>query len=226
MCEAVRRSGTFRAAALIALFVAVTQSPAFAAAVEGPTPQPLSFAEPVRGRLEAGESRRFSFEAEAGDFVYGMIDSPIAGGLIGTTWSQLQPIVPLIILSICIAFLLSRQLTLLSLNEELAIGLGQKITQIKFALMIVIILLAGASVALVGNLAFVGLMIPHIARVFAGTDYRYILPMSAVLGAIFLLAADTLGRTLNAPFETPVAAIVSVLGLPFFLFIVRKGGKA
>ncbi len=149
-----------------------------------------------------------------------------AGGLIGTTWSQLQPIVPLIILSICIAFLLSRQLTLLSLNEELAIGLGQKITQIKFALMIVIILLAGASVALVGNLAFVGLMIPHIARVFVGTDYRYILPMSAVLGATFLLAADTLGRTLNAPFETPVAAIVSVLGLPFFLFIVRKGGKA
>ena len=149
-----------------------------------------------------------------------------AGGLIGTTWSQLQPIVPLIILSICIAFLLSRQLTLLSLNEELAIGLGQKITQIKFALIIVIILLAGASVALVGNLAFVGLMIPHIARVFVGTDYRYILPMSAVLGATFLLAADTLGRTLNAPFETPVAAIVSVLGLPFFLFIVRKGGKA
>jgi iron complex transport system permease protein len=149
-----------------------------------------------------------------------------AGGLIGTTWSQLQTVVPLIILSIFSAFLLSRQLTLLSLNEELAIGLGQKITQIKYALMTVIILLAGASVALVGNLAFIGLMIPHIARVLVGTDYRYVLPMSAVLGAAFLLAADTLGRTLNAPFETPVAAIVSVLGLPFFLFIVRKGGKA
>lgn len=149
-----------------------------------------------------------------------------AGGIIGTTWGQLQLIVPFIIGGILLSLFLSRQLTILSLNEELAIGLGQNITQVKYLLFIIVILLAGASVALIGNLAFIGLMIPHIVRAFVGTDYRYVLPMSAIGGATFMLLADTLGRNLNAPFETPVAAIVAMMGLPFFLFIVRKGGKA
>lgn len=148
-----------------------------------------------------------------------------AGGIIGTTWIQLQVIIPFIIIGITLSIFLSRQLTILSLNEELAIGLGQKIAQVKYILFIVVIMLAGASVALVGNLAFIGLMIPHIVRAIVGTDYRHILPMSAILGAIFMLVADTLGRNINAPFETPVQAIVAIIGLPFFLFIVRKGGK-
>ncbi|OPH53442.1 iron ABC transporter [Paenibacillus ferrarius] len=149
-----------------------------------------------------------------------------AGGLVGTSWGQLQIIVPFIIVGTLIALFLSRQLTVLSLSEEVALGLGQKTVQIKATLFIVIILLAGASVALVGNMAFIGLMIPHIVRAIVGTDYRFIIPMSAILGAAFMLLADTLGRTIHAPYETPVAAIVAMLGLPFFLFIVRRGGKA
>ncbi|NQX67779.1 iron ABC transporter permease [Paenibacillus alba] len=149
-----------------------------------------------------------------------------AGGLVGTSWGQLQIIVPFIIVGTLIALFLSRQLTVLSLSEEVAVGLGQKTFQIKATLFIVIILLAGASVALVGNMAFIGLMIPHIVRAIVGTDYRFIIPMSAILGAAFMLLADTLGRTIHAPYETPVAAIVAMLGLPFFLFIVRRGGKA
>ena len=149
-----------------------------------------------------------------------------SGGLIGTTWAQLQAIIPVILIGILISIVLSRQLTILSLNEEVAVGLGQKTTQIKIILFVVIILLAGASVALVGNMAFIGLMIPHIVRAIIGTDYRYIIPMSAILGASFMLLADTLGRTLYSPYETPVFAIVSLIGLPFFLFIVHKGGKA
>ncbi|MBG9735288.1 FecCD family ABC transporter permease [Paenibacillus alvei] len=149
-----------------------------------------------------------------------------AGGLIGTNWSQLQIIVPVILIGILIAIGFSRQLTILSLNEEVAVGLGQKTLRVKIILFIVIVLLAGASVALVGNMAFIGLMIPHIVRAMVGTDYRFILPMSVFTGAAFMLLADTLGRTINAPYETPVAAIVAMLGLPFFLFIVHKGGKA
>lgn len=148
-----------------------------------------------------------------------------AGGLIGTSWSQLQVIIPFIVIGILIALYLSRQLTILSLNEEVAVGLGQKTKQIKAVLFIVITMLAGASVALVGNMAFIGLMVPHIVRAVVGTDYRFVLPMSAIFGASFMLLADTLGRTINAPYETPVSAIVYMLGLPFFLFIVRKGGK-
>lgn len=149
-----------------------------------------------------------------------------AGGIIGTTWGQLQLIIPLITVGLLVALYLSRQLTILSLSEEVAVGLGQKIAFIKAVLFVVIILLTGASVALVGNMAFIGLMVPHIVRAIVGTDYRFILPMSAIVGATFMLFADTLGRTINAPFETPVAAIVAMVGLPFFLVIVRKGGKA
>ena len=149
-----------------------------------------------------------------------------AGGMIGTNWKQLQMIMPFIIIGIVLAIFLSKQLTILSLNEEVAIGLGQNIFKVKILLFIIIIILAGASVALVGNLTFIGLMVPHIVRSFVGTDYRFILPMAAIAGATFMLFADTVGRTLNAPFETPVVAIISVIGLPFFLLIVRKGGKA
>ncbi|MDN3427246.1 iron ABC transporter permease [Microbacterium sp. APC 3898] len=149
-----------------------------------------------------------------------------AGGLIGTSWGQLQVVVPFIAASLVIALLLSRQLTILSLSEEAAIGLGQKTAQIKAVLFVIITLLAGAAVALAGNMAFIGLMIPHVVRAIVGTDYRFIIPMSAVAGAIFMLLADLIGRTINAPFETPVAAIIAIIGLPFFLIIVRKGGKA
>ncbi|MFC0274752.1 FecCD family ABC transporter permease [Metabacillus herbersteinensis] len=149
-----------------------------------------------------------------------------AGGLIGTSWSQLQIIIPFISIGLLIAFFLSRQLTILSLSEEVAVGLGQKTLLIKTVLFIIIILLAGASVALVGNMAFIGLMVPHMARAIVGTDYRFVIPMSAIFGAAFMILADTIARNINAPYETPVVAIVAVMGIPFFLIIVRKWGKA
>ncbi|OME87975.1 iron ABC transporter [Paenibacillus sp. FSL A5-0031] len=149
-----------------------------------------------------------------------------AGGLIGTTWWQLQAIAPVILIGIAAALILSNQVGILSLSDEVAMGLGQKLMMIKAILFVLVIVLTGASVALVGNMAFVGLMIPHIVRRFVGTDYRHVMTFSAFAGAIFMLLADMLSRTINAPYETPVAAIVAMLGLPFFLFVVRKGGKA
>src|SRR5690625_1541379 len=131
----------------------------------------------------------------------------------------------LIMVGMIIYIILSRQLTILSLNEQVAIGLGQKIEVTKTILFIVIIILAGTAVALVGNIAFIGLMIPHIVRAIVGTDYRAIIPMAAIVGATFMLFADTVARTINAPYATPIIAIVAIVGLPFFLFIVRKGGK-
>ncbi|MCR6112496.1 iron ABC transporter permease [Bacillus sp. A301a_S52] len=148
-----------------------------------------------------------------------------SGGLLGASWGQLQIVIPVILFGLLIAVLLSRQVTILSLNDDVATGLGQKTELIKALLFIVIILLAGASVALAGNLAFVGLMVPHIVRSFVGTDYRFIIPMSAIIGASFMLMADTLARTISAPYEAPVAAILAIIGLPFFLWVVRKGGK-
>jgi len=147
-----------------------------------------------------------------------------SGGLIGTTWQALM-IVPFIIIGLIVAFIFSRQLTILSLNEEVAVGLGQNTTVIKGIMMFVVVVLAGSAVALVGNLAFVGLMVPHIVRAIVGTDYRLVLPMSAIIGGWFMVTADFAGRMINAPYETPVVAIISIIGLPFFLLLVRKGGR-
>ncbi|MGG0642958.1 iron ABC transporter permease [Sporosarcina gallistercoris] len=185
---------------------------------------------PFRLVLAGAAVSTFFFAVAEGVGIYFKVSKDIsmwtAGGVIGTTWSQLQIIAPVIIMGIGISLVLSKQLTLLSLNEDVAIGLGQHTMKIKVILLVLIIILAGSAVALVGNLAFVGLMIPHIVRAIVGTDYRYILPMSAVGGGAFMLLADTLGRTMNAPYETPVAALVAVMGLPFFLIIVRKGGRS
>ncbi|BFT76099.1 FecCD family ABC transporter permease [Paenibacillus sp. P36] len=185
---------------------------------------------PIRIVLAGAAISAFLYAVSEGLGLYFKISKDVtmwtAGGLIGASWDQLKVIVPFIVVGSLVSLLLSRQLTILSLSEEVAVGLGQKTAQIKAILFIIIILLAGASVALVGNMAFIGLMIPHVVRAIVGTDYRFIIPMSAVSGGTFMLLADTLGRTMNAPYETPVVAIVAMLGLPFFLFIVRKGGKA
>lgn len=185
---------------------------------------------PLRMVLAGAAVSAFLFAIAEGIGIYFKISKDVsmwtAGGLIGTSWRQLQVVVPFILIGILVSLFLSKQLTILSLSEEVAIGLGQKTTRIKVILFILITLLAGASVALVGNMAFIGLMVPHIVRAIVGTDYRFIIPMSAISGAVFMLLADTLGRVINAPYETPVAAIVAMMGLPFFLLIIRKGGKA
>lgn len=184
---------------------------------------------PLRIVLAGAAVSAFLLAISEGVGIYFKISQEVslwtAGGVIGTTWGQLKIIIPVISISIFIAILLAKKLTVLSFSEEVAIGLGQKIIVIKTILFIIIILLAGASVALVGNMAFIGLMVPHMVRPIVGPDYRFVIPMSAIAGASFMLLADTVGRTINAPYETPVAAIVAIVGLPFFLFIVRKGGK-
>lgn len=146
-----------------------------------------------------------------------------SGGLIGINWAQLELVFPFILIGVIVALLFSKQLTVLSLSEEIATGLGQNIVTVKVTFFIVIIILTGVSVALAGNIAFIGLMIPHIARGIVGNEYKYVLPISMFSGATLMLIADSLGRTINAPYETPVSAILSILGLPFFLFIVHRG---
>ncbi|WP_404407224.1 FecCD family ABC transporter permease [Jeotgalibacillus malaysiensis] len=146
-----------------------------------------------------------------------------AGGLIGTTWTQLELLIPITAGGMIAAVLFSKQLTILSLSEEVAVGLGSKTGQVKAVFFVLTVLLAGSAVALAGNIAFAGLLVPHIVRAIVGTDYRFILPMCVLIGGSFMLFADTFGRLINAPFETPVAAIVAMLGLPFFLYVVRKG---
>jgi iron complex transport system permease protein len=147
-----------------------------------------------------------------------------AGGVSGTNWTQLKIIVPVVLIGVVIAILYSRQLTIMSFGEEVAKGLGQRTFLTKTILTFVVLILAGAAVSLVGAIAFVGLMVPHIVRFMVGTDYRWIIPCSAIFGSVLMVLSDTLARTVNAPYETPVGAVVSMLGVPFFLYLARKGG--
>ncbi|WP_374757667.1 FecCD family ABC transporter permease [Staphylococcus sp. 17KM0847] len=144
-----------------------------------------------------------------------------AGGVSGTNWQQVWIATPIIGMALLILISMSRQLTILSLGEALAAGLGQNIKYIRLVSVLLTMLLAGISVAMVGQIAFVGLIVPHIVRFLVGTDYVKVLPMTAVLGGTLVLAADLIARLLG---EAPMSAIISFIGVPYFLYLIRKGG--
>jgi len=149
-----------------------------------------------------------------------------AGGVSGTRWLNLQIMSPWIILAMIGAILLSRSITLLSLGDEVALGLGQSTKAIKFCGIIIVLILAGSAVSVVGAVGFVGLIVPHVTRFLVGHDYRWIIPCSIILGSLLVVLADLCARMVNPPFETPIGALIALLGVPFFLYIARKGGKA
>ncbi|WP_163652063.1 iron ABC transporter permease [Listeria sp. PSOL-1] len=147
-----------------------------------------------------------------------------AGGLIGVTWTEVKMVVPVILITLLISLFFSKQIGILTMSDEVAIGLGLPVRSLRVLLFLLVAILTGLAVTLIGNLAFIGLIVPHIARFIVGYDYKSILPMSCFIGALLLLISDLLSRVLTAPFEIPIIAIISVLGFPFFLYIVRKGG--
>lgn len=149
-----------------------------------------------------------------------------AGGVAGTTWTQVRMVAPWVLVGLLGAIALSKSISLLSLGEDVATGLGQRTGLIKAVSMLFVLILAGSAVSIVGAIGFVGLMIPHISKFLVGVDYRWVIPSSAVLGSLLLVFADILSRTINPPHEVPVGALIAVLGVPFFLYLVlkQKGG--
>lgn len=148
-----------------------------------------------------------------------------AGGVSGTKWIHLQIMSPWIIGAMIGAVILSRSITLLGLGEEVAIGLGQRTKSIKLIGMLLVLILAGAAVSVVGAVGFVGLIVPHLTRFLVGHDYRWIIPCSIVVGGLLVVLADLAARMINPPFETPIGALIALIGVPFFLYLARKGVK-
>lgn len=148
-----------------------------------------------------------------------------AGGIAGTNWLQLKIMFPWVLAAVFGAIILSRSITMLSLGDELAKGLGLRSGTVKLAGTIIVLILAGAAVSVVGAVGFVGLIIPHMTRKLVGVDYRLIIPCSAVLGALLVVCADLAARMVNPPYETPLGALVALIGVPFFLYISRKEGR-
>ncbi|MFP3917379.1 iron ABC transporter permease [Lysinibacillus telephonicus] len=132
--------------------------------------------------------------------------------------------IPFGIFGLLLAIVSARAITITSLGEDIAIGLGQKTKIIKIISMFSVVCLTGTAVALVGKIAFVGLVIPHITRFIVGVDYRYIIPCAAVFGAFFLSLCDCFSRFINYPFETPIGVVTALIGVPFFLYLIRKFG--
>lgn len=145
-----------------------------------------------------------------------------AGGLVQVNWKMLAIIGPLIIVGLILAQLFSHQLTILSLNETVAKNLGQRTAPMTMVLLGIVLLLSAAAVALVGSLSFVGLIIPHFIRMFTGKNYKMLLPLTAFAGASFLIWVDLVCRSINPPAETPISAVISIIGLPCFLWLIRK----
>lgn len=141
-------------------------------------------------------------------------------------WNQVIIMAPVIIASLIAACINAEKVTCLSLGEDVAVGLGLNIKLYQIAFSALVVLLAGISVSVVGAVGFVGLVIPHIARFIVGVDYRNIIPVSAVLGANLMVLADLAARTINPPAEAPVGALISMIGVPFFLYLERKRRRA
>lgn len=134
--------------------------------------------------------------------------------------------VPIGMIGFILAISLARAVTITALGEDVAVGLGQNTRIVKLLSMLAVAILTGTAVALVGKIAFVGLIVPHIVRMLVGVDYRVIIPCSAVMGAFFLSGCDLISRYINFPFETPIGVVTALIGVPFFLYLIRrKGGE-
>ena len=147
------------------------------------------------------------------------------GSLSGRGWYQVQIAACYASVGLVMAFLCIKSANSLQLGEEMAKSLGVKVSLNRVLLSAVAAFLAAATVSVAGMIGFVGLVVPHIARLLVGSDYKVMMPVSVVLGAVVLLAADTVGRTVVPGMEIPVGIVMAVCGGPFFLYLLRKKGK-
>ncbi|MGV3488656.1 MAG: FecCD family ABC transporter permease [Tuberibacillus sp.] len=143
------------------------------------------------------------------------------GGVAGTNWTQIKILFPFVFIGIIVSLMLSRSISLLSLGDSVAKGLGQRTVLVKVLSLLVVLVLAGSAVSVVGSIAFIGLIIPHVARFLVGASYSWIIPCSAVFGAVLMVFADMGARLVNPPYETPVGALIAIIGAPFFLYLAR-----
>lgn len=145
----------------------------------------------------------------------------LVGGLNGSSWSHFRMILPYALVGIALCFLLPSKMNILMLGDETANSLGLRTEAFRFFLIAVSSLLSGAAIAVAGLISFVGLVVPHIARLIVGSDYKYRFPASAFLGFTLVVVCDTIGRVIMPPGEIPVSIILSFIGAPFFLYLLR-----
>ena len=170
-----------------------------------------------------------AFLGAINDFIKTFFASDIAnvsgflvGGLNGITWDTFFKMLPFVVLAIIFVCFIPNKLNILMLGDETANSLGLHTQVFRFFLIIVSSILAASAIAFGGMIGFVGLIIPHIARILVGTNYKYITIASIFLGFTLMIISDTIGRVILPNSEVPVSIILSFIGVPFFIFLLRR----
>ncbi len=161
----------------------------------------------------------------SGDKLHGIIFW-MMGSFSLSQWSEVAVVLPYVAAGTAVILLFARPLNVMQLDEEQAQQLGVNVERLKLILLAAATLITAASVSFVGTIGFVGIIIPHAVRLVWGADHRFLLPLSVLTGAIFMILADLAARTVLAPTEIPIGVITAICGAPFFLYLLRRRKKA
>ena len=153
------------------------------------------------------------------------VASIVEANITQKTWDDVITMVPYVVAGLFLACLFIRECNLMSLEDKTVRSLGMNVNATRIVISLIAVLLASISTAIAGAVSFLGLIVPHIGRILVGSDHRALIPFSALAGACFFLLADTIGRTIAAPYEISAAIIMSVVGGPFFIILLRRSRK-
>lgn len=153
---------------------------------------------------------------------YTGVASIVNANITQKTWDDFQTLAVYVVIGLIASFFVTNQCNLLSLEDKTARSLGMNVTRSRIVISVTAVLLASIGTAVVGAISFLGLIVPHIARLLVGSNHKVLVPYSILLGAFTLLLADTIGRTVASPYEISAAVVMSVIGGPFFIFLLRR----
>ncbi len=145
-----------------------------------------------------------------------------SGSSANTIWKDVHIALPIFIGGIVVALMISRSLTVMNLGEDVSKGLGANTTVIKALSTIVVLILSAVAVIIIGPVSYIGLMIPYITRYMVGSDYRLVLPICAIYGALFVTGVDLVAKNIHPGMEFPIGLLITIIGVPFFIYVSRK----
>lgn len=149
----------------------------------------------------------------------------VNGNITMKTWDDVRTLIPYVVVGLILALAFTRVCNLLALEDKTARSLGVNVNAMRIVVSLIAVLLASISTAVAGVISFLGLIVPHIGRILVGSDHRALVPFSALFGAFTFLLADTIGRTIASPYEVSASIIMSVVGGPFFIILLRRSKK-
>jgi iron complex transport system permease protein len=187
---------------------------------EGMTPLKLTLAGAAVGALFSSLTQGFLV---ANETALEQVLFWLAGSVSGRKLDMLLPVLPYFTIAWVVSILFAQKVNVLTMGDDVAKGLGQRTELVKLGIIVVVVLLAGGSVAVAGPIGFVGIIVPHIVRALVGIDHRWVLPYCGLVGGILLITADVAARYILMPQEVPVGVMTALIGTPFFIYIARRG---